>query len=57
MGGQEEYRKEWGRYAHGCHAIVFVVDSQRPEELPAAKTELHRLLEDPELAVRQMMIW
>ena len=26
IGGQKQYRSEWGRYAKGCDAIVFVVD-------------------------------
>lgn len=30
--------------------IVFVVDTTAPNDLPAAKMELHRLLEDRELA-------
>jgi ADP-ribosylation factor-like protein 8 len=50
IGGQERYRSEWGRYTRGCNVIVFVLDTQRPDQLPTAKKELHTLLEDPELS-------
>merc|ERR1711871_1124774 len=49
IGGQERYREEWGRYTRGCNVIVFVIDTQRPDQLGTAKKELHQLLEDPEL--------
>ncbi len=27
LGGQSQYRLEWGRYTRGCNCIIFVVDS------------------------------
>jgi len=27
IGGQEQYRSEWGRYVRGCDVMVYVVDS------------------------------
>ena len=27
IGGQHQYRGEWGRYTRGCNAILFVVDT------------------------------
>ena len=27
IGGQVQYRPEWGNYAQGCDALIFVVDS------------------------------
>jgi GTPase SAR1 family protein len=27
IGGQRQYRMEWGRYARGCDVIMFVVDT------------------------------
>lgn len=46
LGGQAQYRAEWGRYTRGCNVIIFVVDSHEINLLPDAKAELHRLLED-----------
>lgn len=46
LGGQSQYRSEWGRYTRGCNVIVFVVDAHDTEKLPTAKAELHQLLED-----------
>ncbi|KAJ3125378.1 ADP-ribosylation factor-like protein 8B [Nowakowskiella sp. JEL0407] len=40
----------WERYCRGVNAIVFVVDSADMTKIPAAKTELHQLLEKPQLA-------
>ena len=50
LGGQTQYRGEWARYAKGCDIIIFVVDVADAARFPQAKQELHRLLEDPELA-------
>ena len=27
IGGQTQFRPEWGRYTHGCNAVLFVVDT------------------------------
>ena len=50
LGGQSQYRSEWGRYTRGCDAIIFVVDASQAAMnlLPEAKRELYRLLEDKE---------
>ena len=31
LGGQVQYRAEWGGYVKGTNAIVFVVDSSEPD--------------------------
>jgi Arf/Sar family protein len=56
LGGQAQYRDEWGRYTKGCDVIVFVVDSNAVHLLPDAKAELSRLLEDRELATTPILI-
>jgi Arf/Sar family protein len=56
LGGQSQYRQEWGRYTRGCNVIIFVVDSNALHLLPDAKTELHRLLEDKELALTPLLV-
>jgi ADP-ribosylation factor-like protein 8 len=58
LGGQSQYRAEWGRYTRGCDAIVYVVDASEGAKslLPEAKRELYRLLEDKELSSTPLLI-
>jgi ADP-ribosylation factor-like protein 8 len=39
----------WERYCRGVNAIVFVMDAADHAKVPAAKTELHALLEKSQL--------
>lgn len=32
VGGQQQYRAEWGRYTRGCDVIIFVVDTNAVSE-------------------------
>jgi ADP-ribosylation factor-like protein 8 len=56
IGGQVKFRSEWSRYARGCNVLVFLIDTQRPSDLPIAKKELHQLLEDKELSSLPLLI-
>jgi len=56
LAGGEQYRGEWGRFAKGCDVIMFVVDANALYLLPDAKKELHRLLEDKDLAKTAILI-
>ena len=56
IGGQEQYRSEWGRYTRGCDVIIFVVDSNATDKISTARRELHRLLEDRQLATTPLLI-
>jgi ADP-ribosylation factor-like protein 8 len=56
LGGQAQYRQEWGRYTRGCDAIVYVVDSNAVQLFADAKRELHRLLEDKDLATTPLLV-
>src|SRR5690242_16854971 len=56
LAGGEQYRDEWGRFTKGCDVIIFVVDANAMHLLPEAKKELHRLLEDKELARTALLI-
>ena len=56
LAGGEQYRNEWGRFTKGCDVIIFVVDANAIHLLPDAKMELHRLLEDKELAKTAVLI-
>lgn len=48
--------KEWGRYTRGCNVIIFVVDTHAVRQFGDAKAELHRLLEDKELASTPLLV-
>lgn len=56
LAGGEQYRDEWGRFTKGCDVIIYVVDANAMHLLPEAKKELHRLLEDRELAKTALLI-
>ena len=49
IGGQPRFRSMWERYCRGVNAIVFVVDAADHDKFEAAKTELHNLLQKPQL--------
>jgi ADP-ribosylation factor-like protein 8 len=49
IGGQPRFRTMWERYCRGVNAIVYMVDAANQETLGAAKTELHNLLDKPQL--------
>jgi len=50
------YRSEWGRYTRGCDVIIYVVDANALDSIPLARKELHRLLEDRELATTPVLV-
>ena len=56
IGGQAQYRGEWGRYVRGCDCIIFVVDTHARDSLKLARYELHRLLEDRELSRTPILV-
>ncbi|CAM9515234.1 unnamed protein product [Heterosigma akashiwo] len=56
IGGQAQYRSEWGRYTNGCDVIIYVVDSSALDLISLSRKELHRLLEDRALATTPILI-
>jgi Arf/Sar family protein len=56
IGGQAQYRSEWGRYTRGCDVIIYVVDANAFDRMELARKELHRLLEDRELQTTPILI-
>ncbi len=56
LGGQSQYREEWGRYTKGCDVIVYVVDTNASERIEEARFELHRLLEERELSTTPILV-
>lgn len=47
LGGQAQYRTEWGKFLRGADAIIFVMDASNKESTSVAKRELHSTLDDP----------
>lgn len=56
IGGQAQYRSEWGRYAQGCDVVLYVVDSSIPDKLVLAKKELHKLLDDGSIGSTPLLV-
>ncbi|CAM9616224.1 unnamed protein product [Scytosiphon promiscuus] len=56
IGGQAQYRGEWGRYTRGCDVIIYVDDGHAVKSAALARRELHRLLEDEELASTPLLV-
>ncbi|GAX25021.1 hypothetical protein FisN_2Lh305 [Fistulifera solaris] len=56
IGGQEQYRSEWSRYTKGCDVVLYVVDAAAPNKLPAAKKELHKLLDDGSIGSTPLLV-
>jgi ADP-ribosylation factor-like protein 8 len=50
IGGQPRFRGMWERYCRGVTAIVYMVDAADHEKMESSKSELHSLLEKPQLA-------
>lgn len=49
IGGQPRFRTMWERYCRGVNAIIYMVDAANQETIGPAKTELHNLLDKPQL--------
>jgi len=56
IGGQAQYRSEWGRYTRGCDVIIYVVDAHAVDSIPLARKELYRLLEDQGLSHTPILV-
>ena len=55
IGGQPRFRGMWERYCRGVNVIVYMVDAANRDNLDAAASELHQLMEKPQLQVGCMM--
>eukprot|EP00993_Chasmostoma_nieuportense_P004748 NODE_5400_length_659_cov_163.834586_g5237_i0.p2 GENE.NODE_5400_length_659_cov_163.834586_g5237_i0~~NODE_5400_length_659_cov_163.834586_g5237_i0.p2 ORF type:complete len:179 (+),score=49.13 NODE_5400_length_659_cov_163.834586_g5237_i0:46-582(+) len=56
LGGQERFRAEWARYTQGCDVIIYVIDSSDFDRIQLSRKELHKLLEDKNLANLPILI-
>lgn len=50
VGGQEKIRPLWRHYYSGTQGLIFVVDSSDRDRMAEAKVELHRIVNDREMA-------
>ena len=51
IGGQPRFRGMWERYCRGVNVIVYMVDAANRDNLDSAVSELHQLMEKPQLQV------
>lgn len=56
LGGQVQYRQEWGKFLRGADAVIYVVDSTNRDALSTVKRELHTALDDPALGGIPLLI-
>ena len=49
LGGQQKIRDCWKKYFLQAHGIIFVVDSADAERFEEAKTELQKMLSNPDI--------
>ncbi len=57
VGGQDKIRALWRHYLVGTDALIFVVDANDSERLELARDELHKLLDEPDLANAQLLVY
>ena len=57
IGGQDKIRALWRHYYEGTQGIIFVVDSNDVDRLPAAKKELAAVLAEPELEGASLLVY
>jgi small GTP-binding protein len=57
IGGQDKIRALWKYYYTGSDAIIFVVDSSDTDRLEESAEELHKMLQDDELANACVLIY
>jgi len=57
MGGQDAIRPLWRHYYENCQALIFVVDSADEERLSEAREELHKLMDEEQLANALLLVY
>jgi ADP-ribosylation factor 1/2 len=57
IGGQDKIRPLWRHYYTNTDAVIFVVDSRDRDRMNTACDELHRILQDPELAHSALLVY
>lgn len=57
VGGQDKLRLLWRHYYANTNAVIFVIDSNDRERIGEAKEELHKMLQDSQLADSILLVF
>jgi small GTP-binding protein len=57
VGGQDRIRALWNHYYSGTDAVIYVIDSCDVDRIEESCYELHKMLEDDELAKASVLIY
>lgn len=57
VGGQDRIRTLWRHYFQSTEGLIFVVDCNDPTRFDEARTELNKLLSEPELRDAEVLIF
>lgn len=57
VGGQDKIRPLWRHYYQNTQGLIFVVDSNDRDRVEDAREELHRMLNEPELANAVLLVF
>lgn len=56
LGGHHRFRDDWSRHARGCGVLIFVLDVTDMSRLGEARQALQRLLEDPAMGTKSLLV-
>jgi len=54
--GQDKIRPLWRHYFQNSQGVIFVCDSNDRDRIEEAREELHRMLNEPELAAASLLV-
>jgi ADP-ribosylation factor 6 len=57
VGGQDKIRPLWRHYYTGTQGLIFVVDASDRARIDEARQELHRILDDREMASALLLVF
>ncbi|TAQ86028.1 hypothetical protein B7494_g5646 [Chlorociboria aeruginascens] len=57
VGGQDKIRPLWRHYFSGTQGLIFVIDSNDRNRIEEAKSELHRIINDREMADALLLVF
>ena len=57
VGGQDKIRPLWRHYYSNTQGVIFVVDSNDRDRISEARDELHRMLNEPDLADANLLVF
>merc|ERR1711970_662310 len=57
VGGQDKIRRLWRHYYQGTNGLIYVVDSNDRERIEDAREELHKMLNEDEMADAVVLVF